>query len=420
MAQARVDLPRLEVESELWLDLEIPYGKFREKWDRDYEGILREHVVKGRIEHRVLNIYLTLLDENQVTDKSEALDTIIGHDETWGYNLLCVKRFADYKNVDYFKHFKPFLLKNCEDTDLYECYLSNWQSDNKKGLAALIQLFDPEGSRLKTIHGLDYCENKKPQLISMGSGFEDFDIVEDADRIVAKMDNMETRQYSRWHSFEYNGATHVMVKREMDDAVERQAIQNIEEEPAEFVVLRYIEGELEIISSTKEIAGHARSGINSTVEGAEFSEVDAGADRNQLSDTVRGIFGGGDSEPLEESGEYDLEQGDLRITGIKTSSSPLPGHPKIEMQSDAGIMDAIEALRRYEYDLTESIDDVEVIYTEFNDRKYTIRPKERRRAEDEVYWVFQYNVRGSNREERNEFEDAMNDLFDIDPLYEHI
>lgn len=418
MAQAKADLPTLEIDRDIWVDLEIPFGKFKEKWDREYRAELKRYVGSGIIDLRVIEIYLRLLDLTDVPNREVALDNILSHDEDWGVNLLCLKHFSDYKNVQYFKHFRPFLYRSVEGTELHDLYNRNYQTDNKLGLAALLQLYDPDGTRLKTIRGLDYCHNKKPQIITAASGTQDVELTENTDEIIQRMEEDETRKFSKWHTFDYNGEVHVLIKRELGDSVERQATGNIEEEPAEFVVLRLIDNHLEVISSTKEIANIARNAVNETLEDVEFSEIETGDEHEQLENTVQGFFGSGDVEPIEDDGVYELEQGRLTVTGIKISNSPLPGHPKLQMKSDLGIMRAVRALRGNQYDLTENIDDVEVIHTKFREREYTIRPKERQISDNEIYWVFQYDVKGATRDERNAFEAAMEDLFDITLVYE--
>jgi len=416
--EAEPSLPSLNIEEDLWVELEVPYGKIKQKWEDRYEAELREHVEKRRINQDVLEIYTTLAGIFHTEEREEALDEILAHDERWGYNLLCLKLFADYKNAEYFKQYKSFLYKESEGTDLQSVYHQCYSSTNKIGLAGFLQLFDDGGNRLKTIHGLNYCDQKKPQLVSTDSELTDFDPKSDAEDIVEKMQSDHQRAYELWHSFEYDDRDYVMIKREVDDDVERQAQGNIQKEPGEFIVLRYAEDQLEIISSTKKIAGRTRTGINQTIDDVNFEDVDAGAGRQDLEKTVEGLLTGDSVGPTDDETSTDIDLGRFTVTGLKLSSSPLPGHPKIDMKSDEGIRRAIRALQDVEFDLLASIDDIDIIYTDFDGREYSIRPKEQERIEGEVSWTFKYDAHSPSREERKDFERLIEDLFEINVIFE--
>jgi len=417
MSNKQLNSRSLTIDEDLWVELEIPYGKIKEKWDQKYKHKLKNHVKKDRIDYSVLKIYLELLDIYHCTDAEEALEEILDHNLTWGYNLLCLKLFSDYKSFEYFESHNNNLYSKLDNTPFLKHYHNCYNSNDKIGITALLQLFCNNGDQLRTIHGLDYCDKKKPQLISTDENNVSLDLQSKAREIVEQMDENEARNYEHWHSFAYENCEYVMIKREIDDDVERQANGNIQEEPAEFVVLRYSGEQLEIISSTKKIAGRARTGVNRTTDDVEFEDVDAQADYDELETTVKGLLGNESLESQDKSSDVDLNR--FKIVGVKLASSPLPGHPSITMKSGDGIRQTIRALREVNYDLLQSLDDINVIYTEFDGREYSIRPKERKQTDDDVYWKFKYDAHSPPRSEREDFEQLLSDLFDIEPIFEH-
>jgi hypothetical protein len=417
MAETEADLPDLKIDEELWVELEVPYGKIKEKWDQQYKAELESNITEERIEETILRIYAVLLDLDHVESKEVLLEEIISHDQRWGYNLLCLKQFSDYKNLDFFKSHQDFLYQYCEGTALHSHYITAWESDDKVALTGLLQLFDPEGTRLMSIHALDYCDRKKPRTVSADSELEGFDLQAEAEEIVAEIQSGEFRKYQKWHSFEYDGREYVLIKREIGDDVERQATGNIEEEPATFVALRYTNGELEIISEKMTVANKARRGVNRSVEGVEFESVDPRATTDDVNRTVEGLLDGDLDTRLDEL-ETDIDGDRLTVTGIKLSSSPFPGHPSVRMKTDEGITRTIRALKERDYDLLENIDDVDVIYTQFDGREYSIRPKLQEQSEGEIRWKFTYDARQPPRDEREDFDRLISDMFDINMVFE--
>ena len=350
MAEAKTELPELNIDEDLWVELEVPYGKINKKWNQRYETELKSNIKEGRIREPILRIYAALLDLGYYESPEVILEEIIGRDERWGYNLLSLKHFSDYKNLDFFKSYRKFLYRRCEGTSLHEYYHAAWESDDKVALTGLLQLFDPEGVRLKSIHALDYCDRKKPKTVAINSDLEDFNLQSEAKEIVAEIQSDELRKYEKWHSFEYDGREYVLIKREIGDDVERQATGNIEEEPATFVALRHSNGELEIISEKMSVANKARKGVNESVEGVKFESVDPRATTDDVRRTVEGLLDEDLDTRLEEV-DSEIDSDRLVVTGVKLSSSPLPGHPSIRMKTDEGIIRTIRALQDANYDL---------------------------------------------------------------------
>ena len=91
MSKVTRDLPELEIDEELWIDLEVPYGKIREKWDQRYERELRRLVEKNIIGEKILGIYLSLFEIHDAEDREDTLEKILDEDERLGYNLLATR-----------------------------------------------------------------------------------------------------------------------------------------------------------------------------------------------------------------------------------------------------------------------------------------------------------------------------------------
>lgn len=412
----------LNIDEALWVELEIPYGKIKEKWDIRYKANLRQHVEKNRIREHVLRIYTELNDIYDADSREAALDKLLAENEELGYNLLCLKKFSDHKKPEYFKQYRDFLDSNTVGTSLQAPYLDAWEKDDKIGLAALLQIIDEDADRLKTIYCLDYCDRKKPKSVLVNSENSDLDLTAEADCIVEQMRSNEARSYEYWHSFEYDGRQHLMIKREIDDDVELQANGNIQKEPGEFIVLRYSGADLEILSKTNTIAGRAQAGVNQAVDGVQFEEVAAQATYDEVESTIKGLLDEGPLSEIEGQGdesqpaEDDLDR--LTITGIKLSSTPLPNHPSLRMKTDEGIRETIQAFQEMNYDLLEAVDDIEVIFTDFDGREYSLRPQEQERVEGEPYWIFKYDARAPPRDEREDYQALIRNLFGIDIIFE--
>lgn len=391
--------------------------KIKEKWDQRYKNELEANVKNNRIGETILRIYAVLLDIQHYDSIEVILEEILQHDERWGYNIMCLKKFSDYKDEEYFKYYRNFLHKNCEGFDLLQYYHDAWDSDDKVALAGLIQLFDPEGDKLKSIYSLDYCSSKKPKTVAVDEDVDDFDLKEQSDEVVAGIQDGESREYEKWHSFEYERQEHVLIKREIGDDVELQAIGNIEEEPATFIALRRSDEELEIISDKMKVANKARRGVNETVDGVEFRTIDPRETTDDVEETVQGMLDEDLDDRLDEI-ETEIDTDRLIVTGIKLSSSPLPGHPSVQMKTEDGIIRTIRALREMNYNLLKNIDDVDVIYTRFDGREYSIRPKQQEQTEGETRWKFTYDATKPPREEREDFSQLISDVFDVDLVFE--
>jgi len=200
-----------------------------------------------------------------------------------------------------------------------------------------------------------------------------------------------------------------MIKRQIDDSVERQPEKNQEEEPAEFIVLKFEDQELQIFSEKNTVAEQARTSINRTADDIEFDHPRVTVNREEAAETVSGLM----------TGETDLADSPVTVTGFKLGSSPFPNHPSVQMKSDAGIIETVEGLQEAGYDVTDSIDDIERIYLDFEGREYRIYPEEVEHSSEDFHWLFRYNARYLDDEEREQFENEIEEALGIDMVLEN-
>lgn len=413
MAEADREIPEFVVTKDYWLDLEVPYRNFESKWDEEYGNRLRRFVQDDRISSRALNVYYHYIGETLPKNKSIALDRILDEDQEWGLNLLCQYEFSYQKSPDIIKEviFESDADSTFVDTDLHGTYLNSYERGDKIALLALMQIIEP--SLLRNILGLQFCRRRTPRLNATDASVDIDTIISRVDDVVDRMSANDFRQFENWHIFEHGGATYIMIKRQIKDSVERQAGENLEEEPAEFVVLIFEDGVVQIISSNKKIANEARTSLNSSLD-VDFELVEPTLSSEEIGESVEEIYSF-DHEQLDEDQKEIEGIEDFKIIGIDLSRSPFPGQPSLRMKSEEGIIKTIRALRQMGYDVIENPHNIERVYSEFRDRKYRLVFSEK---EDSMDKVIRYYSRYPDEEERAEFERLINELFGIDAVFE--
>lgn len=409
MSEADLSELSLTDDRDFWVDIEVPYGKIREKWATKYEPQIRERISKGHIHKRILELYFILIGEsNPPVSPEVGFDQLVEHDERIGYNLCAQHEFAFRRNPDIIKQCaREAVAGPVADTELYSVYLDAYDSVDKVTLTALIQLYDSEV--LKDIIGLDYCLNKSPRTIAEKTSDVDFNPSEKVDEIIDKLSDGAYDTYSRWHSFESDGKQYVMLKREIDDFVERQIEENLEEEPAEFVVLKFEGSTLQIFSEKNAVAEKARTSINRSDPDVQFEYPSVTVDRSEANEIISGVL----------TGSSDLADSEVQVKGFKLSSSPFPNDPSVEMKSDSSIVETIEGLQEAGYDITESIADIDRVYLEFDGREYRVYPEEVQDESEGYEWLFRYNARHLDDEEKTKFEAQIREALGIEMILQN-
>lgn len=390
-----------------WKELETPFGKVRDKWDDHYYAQLKQASDRGLITKKTLNCYFEVLGiEEDIYKKEDAIKKIVEKEEKMGYDLYSVVRFCKNKRKDIIEDCFAKISGSADGTDLEKHHSNTSGSSDRVAMVTLIHFVEPRVMR--DILALDYCYGKKPQEVAdKKSGDLIGEIEDSADKIIDHLEDIEFRDYDLWHHFEHNGDEYLLIKRQINDDVERQASGNLEEEPAEFVILRFRDEQLEILSEDASIAGSAKTGVTHSVEDVEFEEKPESVSRDRFLEFV---------SELEDQDENDAE---LRLVGIDVSSSPLPGHPSIEMKGENGITRALEALREDGYDLTNPVDDIDRLIVEYEDKEFTLYP-ETIESDDEQDWVIKFGAGGLDDQERRQFEELVHELFEVRVRFEKV
>lgn len=414
MAEAHQELPTLSVSGEYWLDLEVPFQKYKSKWETEYGNRLRRYTHDDRISSRALDVYHQIMDETLPKSKMIALENIIDEDKEWGLNLLCQYQFAYQKSPSIVKAVanESTAYYTFDDTNLHGTYLRSIQREDKIAIIALLQLDNPD--LLKNILSLQFCYGRKPRLNAANNVVDGADLVGAVDQIVNRMSQNDFREYENWHHFEHEDSLYILIKRQIMDSVERQAGQNIEEEPAEFVVLEFNDGNLKIFSSNKTIANQAKTSINSVLE-VEFESIEPTVSAEEFDSTVDEIYSF-DREQLDEDQKEIEGIEEFEVTGIQLSRSPFPGSPSVRMKSEKGILDTIDALQERGFDILENSRNIDTVFTEYKDRQYRLLFKDTEKENGSK--VIRYDSRYPQDQERKEYENIVLQLFGIEAVFE--
>jgi len=390
-----------------WKELEIPYGKVRDKWDDYYYAQLKEASDRGLITKKTLNCYFEVLDiDEDIYKKEEAIKKIVEKEEKIGYDLYSVVRFCKNKRKDIVEDCFKKVSDSSEGTDLEDHHSNISDSPDRVAMVTVLHFVEPRVMR--DILALDYCYGKKPQeVVDKESGDLIGEVEDSTDEIIEHLEDIEFRDYDLWHHFEHKDDEYLLIKRQINDDVERQASGNLEEEPAEFVVLRFRNNQLEILSEDASIADSAKTGVSESVEDVEFEDEPESVSRNRFIEFVS------------ELEDQDEDNSELWLVGIDVASSPLPGHPSIEMKGEDGITRALEALREDGYDLTNPVDDVVRLIVEFEEKEYTLYP-EPIESDDDQDWMIRYGAGRLDDLERRRFEGLIQESFEVQVRFEKV
>jgi len=284
-------------------------------------------------------------------------------------------------------------------------------------MVAMMQFFKP--SILRDVLGLQYCYGRKPQLIRHSeSELENIDSL-DIQKVADSLEHI-TDSYQPWHEFAYNGRFYFLIKRRLGDEVERQVEENVEERPAEFVVLTFDGTELRIFSEKKQIATNALRGVNDAIK-QTFEDQDEEVDEEEIEDHQFDHEGGDLSyEELKSAINLaqDIEENtDLILKGVNVKNADLPKSPEVRLKAEQGVQETLDWFEERNVDLLNHPDDVKNIIFVYEDRDFTLLPREAS-SEDEDGWVFRYNASYPSEEERREFEKQIREFMDVKVRFE--
>ncbi|MFC7190691.1 hypothetical protein ACFQL7_13160 [Halocatena marina] len=413
----------VEISRSFWVELETPYGIIDENWDR-YKQKLERYVTEDyRVSKDLLKAHWCLeRDLNNIPyERGPALSHILDDDMEYGKNILCIYRFVSGKNIERIESCFDRIEDKVRGDDFERLYQQISESGNKDAMVAMIQFFDP--NVLRDILGLQYCYGRKPQLIRYSeSAFDNLDSLK-IDKVADAL-GVGSESYRPWHNFTHEEKFYVLIKRRLGDEVERQVDQNLEEEPAEFVVLLFSDMELMIFSEKKRIASKSLRIINEMIEqtfkeNIDDEEIDEDMiEKHQFEDEGDGLSF---TELKSAIGlARDLEDNtDLVLKGIDVSDSNLPNSPEILLKTNRGITKTLDWFEERDVNLLNHPDDVKNLIFMFEGRDFKLLPKEMS-GNGEQEWIFRYDSKYPSEEEREEFESQIREFMNVDVRFEKI
>lgn len=410
LVEKETKTPELVFDQDIWLNLEVPADIIDEQWEDDYEDELKERAGSQTILRNELKI--AWMQNNEETDKNkpprektELLSEIKEDDVELAKCIYAAYRFSRGISKSYFSEFYKEISEEVEDTDYEELYNELGGKGRKVGKTLLLYLFNPDS--LKSILVLDECHRPKPRAIRQAGLAPDDPIDQlNVGKILKQLES-DSREYAEWHNFEYEGKSYLAIKRHLRDQVGRQVDENKEIEEAEFIVIKFRKDYAEVFAQKKTTANRAQKGLNK-----------AFSDEDEI-----------EYEPIEDSVAYDHfenteskvrsldESSNLSVSGIVVENSPLPHSPHLELQADDGIMAAIDELKQKGIDLLEQMDGISQIRVEFGGKKHTLYPS-LKETSGEDKWRLRYNVSSADDETREEFEEEVEDLLGLRPIFE--
>lgn len=402
-------VPSVDFNREFWLDVEVPADLIADNWNDEYRTELKEFADSQRIVGNELEVYWRLCrDDDAPQKKTKILEKILAHEEEWGMNLRSAYWFSSGKTPEYISYFFEQIESVVDDTEFEDLFDDFAENGRKFGQVLLLHLFDRNA--LRSILALDYCYGKKPYSLSR-SGVDPSNPLDeiDADAILDQL-RADSRRYEAWHRFTFEERQYFAIKRHLRDEVERQVDENQPLETAEFVIVKFRDGLLEIYSEQQTVAERTRTGVNrsfSDDSGIEYEPLDESAPYNHFDNASNQI------RSLEE------DSGVFTVTGIKAENAPLTGSPTLELSSRRGILDALDDLANSDIDLLSDLDNISYFQVYYQDRSYDLYPERKEASDGEQRWRLRYDSRFPSDEDRDEFESAVEDALGLRPVFEH-
>lgn len=405
MSETEFQFPDYEVDRGFWLDLEVPFQSIIDDWDRTYYDEVVDRLEDGRMDKRTLQLYYLITDFREIPDDEKtAFDLLIDHDAELGYNICAQLLFSQRKNVDIIKKYiRKEVYHEVESTPLSSIRHGAYSISDKVTMIALIQLYSP--NKLRDVLALDNIKRTTPSSTSSLESGEKWDKEEEIQDTIKRLETNEDQTYSHWHSFSYQSKDYFVIKRKIRDSVERQPIQNQEEEPAEFVTIIFDGSDMRVYSQKKKTAAETQGALDES-DGIDVSSPDVDVSRERAETTVNTLV------------EHDRQEDtDIRITGLKVKSSTLTNQPEIQIKSKRGVSSAINELKQDGYNLLRQIDDIESIFLRIGDSKqYRVYPEENS-SNDEYTWQFRCTAQALSDEDRERFKSEIGNLVDVDFVF---
>lgn len=406
--------PGLKKSGDFWVDVEVPYNKIMEKWSGKYRPRMRRYMENSRLQRRVLAIYFKTLGRRNVPqDRNEALEFLWEKDKDRVYNLCSQLEFSTGISSSIITKFAQKYKSDIIDYGFEEDYYANMGGEdgnpNKDGLVALCQLSNP--SSLKDILVYDRHSSRYPTNIYKRNK-KSLPDETDWHSLIKRLSDNQVEDYAVWHQFEIGNERFVAIEQEDRDGVERQVGDNIEEEPANLVILHFNGNYLDVYTDKRGTANNIQIGVNSDVSGEDYGE-----DRNEVdSDTVGEFAKEVTKKDKERDQTEDDEDYEYVLTDLWVNRTGLPNNPQVKLSSEAGVGRAIEELESKGYDLLSDNRNIERVKMRFEGWKFTIKQIKRKDNTGGTYRELIYGC-SADTETRQEFEDLIEEEFGIEVKY---
>ena len=332
---------------EFWVDVEVPYTKIEQKWDWKYKHRLHQHINNGRLQKRVLSIYFKSMGRTDFAhEREEALNQIEEYDKEWAVNLCCQFEFSTGVSEDTVVEFAKKAKSDIVAIGLEEEYEKNIGSGdsnpNKDGLVALCQLANPDILRQMLVFSRVASRYPKTVYKRESGGTPTF---KQWNQLIKTLSENSVEDYGIWYQFEHDGGRYLAIEQEDRDGVERQVGTNIEEEPANLILLHFDGQYLDVYTDTRKSANLSQTGINKDISGKDYEE-----DRNPVTSDEVADFTANITDKDKERQEDDLDL-DYILTDIHVSRTTLPNNPEVKLSSEGGVGKAVAELSNLNYDL---------------------------------------------------------------------
>lgn len=402
----------MDKSDEYWVDVEVPYNKIVEKWDRKYAGRMNQHMTNGRLQGKILSIYFNILGNDEFShDRSAALESLETLNMELVYNLCCQFEFSTRISGDVIEKYAKENKSAIVDLGFEEEFDKNIgegdNSMNKDGLVALCQLANPDSLRNILIHAR--ASGQYPSGTYKRSS-SDPPTESEWNEVIEQLSGERGEDYAIWHQFTKDNERYVAVEEEDRDGVERQVGGNIEKEPANLVILHFNDGYLDIYSDTREVANRAQTGVNSDISGEEYEK-----DKNQVSpDDVGDLVENVTSKDKErDQGNIDI---DYIMTGLRVNRTGLPNNPDLKLTSPDGVGTAVEELESEDYQITSDSESIDWMKIQFEGNIFTVNQNIRNESTDGAYTELIYGT-SAQPETREKFENLIKSEFGISVKY---
>lgn len=407
--------PGLDKSEDYWKDVEVPYGKISNKWDRKYRSRMRAHMKNGRLQKRVLAIYFKLMGRGDdfPHEREEALDELEEYNQDWVFNLCSQFVFSNGISREIIVDFSEKARQDIIDIGLEEELEKNLGGDdskaNKDGLITLYQLANPDLLREILIYSL---ASKRWPTTAYKRDTGGTPGLSQWDNVETELNKNSVENYGVWYQFEFEGSEYVAIEQEDRDGVERQVGENIEQEPANLIILKFNKSYLDVYTDNRSIAGSVQSGVNKEISGDSYEE-----ERNPTTPDEIQEFGKELVEKDKERDEDKTKDYDYVLTDLEVSETSLPNSPKMKLKSGVGLGKAIKELEEVGYDLLSDPQSIRRVKLQFEEYKFNITNVERSSDSSGKYRELVYGCE-ADPDTREKFEELISDEFGMDIKYE--